>query len=140
MAKRGNLDNLVQNRETTPEQRREWARKAGIASAEKARKVKLQRDILREIMSINCDDETAVKELQSFGLDTSFANAANLAIIRKAVRGDVECMRYIRDTMGEKPTETMQLGVLNTPIKALDLTTLSDSELEALADRADSFE
>ena len=121
----------------TPEQRRENARRAGLASAAARKQCKLQREILKDIMSLDCDDEEAVLACKALGLDASFANAANLAVIRRAVRGDVECMRYIRDTMGEKPTESMQLGVFNTPVKALDMTKLSDAELEALADRAD---
>lgn len=137
---RGNPQYLVQNRETTPEQRREWARNAGLASAAARKKCKLQREILKDIMSLDCDDEEAALACKALGLDASFANAANLAVIRRAVRGDVECMRYIRDTMGEKPTESMQLGVLSTPVKALDMTKLSDAELEALADRTDTGE
>lgn len=138
---KGNPANLVQNTgRSTPEQRREWASKAGKASAAKRYKHKLQRDILKDIMSLECDDQEAVNALRALGLDETFANAANLAVLRRAVRGDVEAMRYIRDTMGEKPTESMQLGVFNTPIKALDLPALSDRELEALADRADAGE
>ena len=124
----------------TPEQRSENGRRAGLASAAKRYQHRLQRDILKDIMSLKCDDEEAVNALKALGLDESFANAANLAVLRRAVRGDVEAMRYIRDTMGEKPTESMQLGVFNTPIKALDLPALSDRELEALADRADAGE
>lgn len=134
----GKPENLLNwSQGLTPEQRRENARKAGLASAEKARQHRLQRDILKDIMSLDCDDEEAALACKALGLDASFANAANLAVIRRAVRGDVECMRYIRDTMGEKPTESMQLGVFNTPVKALDMTKLSDAELEALADRTD---
>ena len=136
----GNPEHLVQNNPDryTPEQRREWASKAGKASAAKRYQKKLQRDILKDMLSAECDDDAAVEQLKALGLDTSFANAANLAVLRRAVKGDVECMRYIRDTIGEKPTEAMQLGVYNTPVKALDLTKLSDQELEALADRADA--
>lgn len=130
--------NLVQNRSFTSEQRREWAVAGGKASAVKRYQKQLQRDILKDMLSAECDDDVAVEQLKALGLDASFANAANLAVLRRAVKGDVECMRYIRDTIGEKPTESMRLGVYNTPVKALDLTKLSDQELEALADRTDT--
>lgn len=129
--------NLVQNRSFTSEQRREWAVAGGKASAAKRYQKQLQRDILKDMLSAECDDDVAVEQLKALGLDASFANAANLAVLRRAVKGDVECMRYIRDTIGEKPTESMNLGVHSTPVKALDLTKLSDQELEALADRTD---
>lgn len=133
------LKNLVQNREDfTPEQVREFCSRAGKASGARRHREKLQRDILRELMVLECDDDQIVDELTKLGLEPTFAHAMNLAVLRKALRGDVESARYVRDTMGEKPTENMNLGVFNTPTKALDMTKLSDAELEALADRADS--
>jgi hypothetical protein len=134
---RGNYNNLVQNRSTTPEQRREWASKAGKASAAKRYQHKRQQEILKDLLRIECDDDEACAALKALGLDETFANAANLSVLRRAMKGDVECLRYIRDTIGEKPTESMQLGVFNTPVKALDMTKLSDAELQALADRTD---
>ena len=59
------------------------------------------------------------------------------ALVRRAQTGDIEAARYVRDTIGEKPTETTALQISNQPIRAMDLTQLSDAELEALADRAD---
>ena len=132
--------NLVQNRSFTAEQRREWAAMGGRARGEQLHRQKLQRDIFKEMLFLDCDDEQLCGELEKLGLDTTFAGAMNLAVLRRALRGDIECVRYIRDTLGEKPTESMQLGVFNTPVKALDMTKLSDAELEALADRADSGE
>ena len=134
---RGNTENLVQNRSFTPEQRREWAVMGGKASAAKRYQHKRQQEILKDLLRIECDDKEACEALRALGLDETFANAANLQVMRRAMRGDVEALRYIRDTIGEKPTESMQLGVFNTPVKALDMTKLSDAELEALADRAD---
>ena len=71
------------------------------------------------------------------GMEPSIANAINFAVLRKAQTGDIEAARYVRDTIGEKPTETTAIQVSNQPIRAMDLTQLSDAELEALADRTD---
>lgn len=78
------------------------------------------------------------RKLEQLGLDPTFSGAMNLAVVWRAMHGDVEAVRYIRDTLGEKPSESINLGVFDTPVKSLDLTKLSDAELEALADRADS--
>jgi hypothetical protein len=43
----------------------------------------------------------------------------------------------VRDTIGEKPTEQYNLAVQDKPIKALDLSGMTDEQLEALADSAD---
>ena len=36
---------------------------------------------------------------------TSLLEAANLAQIRRAMRGDTKAAEYIRDTLGEKPVD-----------------------------------
>lgn len=135
---RGTPENLVQNRDFSPEQRREWSRKAGLARGAQLHRQKRQREILKEILSLTCDDPETERKLEQLGLDPTFAGAMNMAVVQRAMRGDVEAVRYIRDTLGEKPSESINLGVYDTPVKSLDLTKLSDAELEALADRADS--
>ena len=99
------------HRELSQEERTELARKAGKASADNRRKYKAFRDCLREILTLDVTD------------------AAEL--------GDIEAARFVRDTNGEKPTEALQLGITDKPIKSMDLSKLSDAELEALADRAE---
>ena len=130
---------LVQNRrgDYTPEELHEWAVKAGRASADKRRRMKAQREILRDLMRTDCADEAVAEALISAGMEPSIANAINFAVLRKAQTGDIEAARYVRDTIGEKPTETTAPQISNQPIRALDLTQLSDAELEALADRTD---
>lgn len=134
---RGNAANLAQNREYTPEQRRAWASKAGQASARKQRALRTQREILRDLLKADCSDDGIRDALIETGMEPSIANAINFAVLRKAQTGDIEAARYVRDTIGEKPTETTALQISNQPIRAMDLTQLSDAELEALADRAD---
>lgn len=132
------LENLVQNNpKFTPEQRHEIVVGAAKKRAEQIKAAKTQRDILKTILSLRCDDTEVCNELIAMGMSPNYANAANLAVMRKAVHGDIEAMRYVRDTIGEKPTEQTQLNVLSTPVKALDMTKLSDEELEYLADRSD---
>lgn len=138
---RGNPQNLIQNQPEgrfTTEQRREWASKAGKASADARRQHKRLGDLLKTVLALDTDDEAAAEELRKMGLDPTFANAATLAAIRKAVHGDIEAARYIRDTIGEKPTEAMSVALTDKPVKAMDLSKMSDAELEALADRVDS--
>lgn len=135
---RGNPQNLIQNQPEgtfTPEQRREWASKAGKASADAKRKHKRLGDLLKHVLTLDTDDAEAAAELLSLGLEPSFANAATVAAVRKAMHGDIEAMRYVRDTIGEKPTEAMSVALTDKPVKALDLTKMSDAELEALADQ-----
>jgi hypothetical protein len=126
----------------TPEERSEHARKAGLASAAKRYQHRLQKDILKDILSLECDDKEAVNALKALGLDESFANAANLAVLRRAVKGDVESLRYIRDTIGEKPRDGLEIGNLDgKPLATIDMSTMTDDELRALiASRRDAEE
>jgi len=120
------------------EERTECARKAGKASADVRRKHKAFRDVFRDILSLDVTDEKIAETLESLGLDPTFANAIGLQAILKAANfGDIEAARFTRDTIGEKPTEALQLGITDKPIKSMDLSKLSDAELEALADRAE---
>ena len=134
---KGTPENLVQNRDYSPEQRREWAQKAGLASGEARRKRKSSMETMREVLSCKLDDDELVQKLKALGLDDSFGAGIALMQARRALTGDTEASRFCRDTAGDKPTEALTLALTDKPVKAMDLTQLSDEELEALADRVD---
>ena len=93
---------------------------------------------MKDILSLDVPDEAVRAELEKLGLDPSFSNAISMAAIMRAANvGDIEAARFTRDTVGEKPTEALQLGITDKPIKSLDLSQLSDAELEALADQVE---
>lgn len=119
---------------------KEWVhatcKKAAQANAEKGRRYRAQREVLKQILLLDCEDELIKDYLTAVGIDPSYSSAINVAAVRKAARGDIEAIRYIRDTMGEKPTDVSQIQMSSAPVRALDLTKLSDAELEALADKA----
>ena len=120
------------------EERTEQARKAAAASVAARRKYKTMREVLRRVLTLDVDDPRMAEGLKALGLEPSYANAIGLSVIRKAATlGDVEAARFTRDTVGEKPTEALNLGLTSGPVKALDLAKMSDAELEALADRLD---
>lgn len=134
---KGTPENLVQNRDYSPEQRREWAQKAGLASGEARRRRKSSMETMREVLSCKLDDDDMIQKLKAFGLDDNFGAGIALMQARRALNGDTEAARFCRDTAGDKPTEALTLAMTDKPVKAMDLTQLSDAELEALADRVD---
>ena len=134
---KGTPENLVQNRDLTPEQRREWAQKAGVASAEAKKRRKSSMEIMRAVLSCEITEEQGAKELKALGLDATWGVDIAVAQARRARAGDTEAARFCRDTAGDKPTESMNIGLYDKPVKATDLTQLSDAELEALADQLD---
>ena len=119
------------------EERIENARRAGVASGEARRRRRSHREALQELLRLDVDDPAKADALVKLGLDPTFLNAIGLATIGKAADGDVEAARFVRDTVGEKPTEQYNLGLSSKPIKSLDLSQLTDEELESLADQSD---
>lgn len=120
------------NSSLTPEERKDKASRAGKASGEARRLKRTQADILRQILVLDYTDPERRKLLMQLGLSGNFADAINLSVLEKAAKGDVEAARYMRDTIGEKPREDMQVSVLDKPVEQLDLSTLSDDELNAI--------
>ena len=116
----------------TPEQRTEQGRKAGIAGREARRKYRTQRELLSLILSSPLGDKEKAKTLKEAGFPATYGGAMAFAATAKAVDGDIEAARFVRDTVGEKPTESYQMNVTDKPVKSLDLTQLTDEELEAM--------
>ena len=91
-----NSENLKPNSERTPSERREIARKAGIKSGE----VRRARKTLKEELLLLLENG-----------DTQ--NKISLALIQKALKGNIKAIEVIRDTICEKPVDK-QLTVAGT--------------------------
>jgi len=125
-------------RSLSESERRESAIRAGRASGEARTRRKLFRETLADLMRSDAVPEEIRQALKETGMQVDIQSAILLAAARKAMTGDVEAMRYVRDTLGEKPTETYNLSVADKPVQAMDMSRLSDDELQALADKADA--
>lgn len=99
-----NESNLIPNSERTPKERQEIARKGGIASGKVRREKKLLRDLLEEALSKGTET------------DNEYINIT-LALIRQANEGNVKAYEVIRDTLGQKPIEQIEVS------KPIDETT-----------------
>ena len=67
------------------------------------------KDILEDLSKRTLTAEEA--ELYQIEEGTTLLEAANLAQIRRAMRGDTKAAEYIRDTLGEKPTDKISAEV-----------------------------
>lgn len=117
-----------------PEEAQRAIRSAGgKASSAKQRRRKTQAEIIRQIMELKLTPEEGADRLEALGLDPTWATDANVAVMEKARRGDVESLRYLRDTIGEKPREGLEIGNLDgQPLSTIDLSTLTDEQLRAM--------
>lgn len=122
----------------TPEQIKEWTSKAGKASNEARRRKKRLQDAAKWLLQQ--DDVISNKDVQAklkaLGIeDATNAEALMLIALRKAAAGNVEAMKFVRDTGGEAPKNQVELtGDTDRPIATLDLRAMSEDELLRIAE------
>ena len=68
---------------------------------------------IREILEELSKKTVTAEEAEEYGLKegTTLLEAANLAQIRRAMKGDTKAAEYVRDTLGEKPTEKLDASI-----------------------------
>lgn len=88
-------DNLIPNHERTPEERRENARKAGIASGKARRRKANLKKALNTILVADVSSEKLAETLESLGYERTNESAMVLAMVQKAIKGDVKAFEQI---------------------------------------------
>ncbi len=136
-----NIENLIQfnSKRTpqTPEERREQARRAGIASGIARRKKRALKDVLTDLLAAELSDEDETKKiLEDMGVEASQEAAIGLAMIQKARKGEVEAARYLRDSSGQKITESYSVETIDGSEGVPDFSTMSTEELRMLIRKA----
>jgi len=124
---------------------RENGRKGGIKSGENRRRNRKLRDAAKFLLQHDLifGDDTVYDIVRKMGLDDEATNADALIIAAmiKAMKGDVEAMRFVRDTGGEAPKNQVELtGDLDRPVATMDLRALSEEELLRLAEAKETAE
>lgn len=102
------------------------AKKGGIASGKARRQKKAFRETLEALLYMPMKDgkEIAVDDIQSFasikGQNISVQEAILIAQIQKAMKGDTRAAEYVRDTIGQKPSDNINVGGhINNPFEGL---------------------
>lgn len=103
-----NAQNLIPNSERSPEELREQCRNGGVKSGEARRRKRMLQDALQKALSSNykVEDKEDVKELGGY-------DAISISMIQQAISGNVKAATFIRDTIGEKPAEMMEVNSAN---------------------------
>ena len=118
----------------SPEEGKAIMAAGGRASGVARRKRRTFRESLKAILALDVSDPNVKQELLESGLDPTILNAISLGQAVQAQRGNTEAARFVRDTIGEKPREGLEIGNLDDrPLATLDLSKLSDDELRAIA-------
>lgn len=106
----------VQNLKTpSTKEARIRGKKGGIASGKARREKKQFKETLETLLSMAMEDgkEMAVEDITSFkgikGQNISVQEAILIAQIQKAMKGDTRAAEYVRDTIGQKPSDKVKL-------------------------------
>lgn len=108
MERHNRIDNLKKNSDRTPTERKELARKAGIASGNARREKKKLRDLVETFGELPAPEKIR-RVMTELGVSEKDMRTNNMAIVvglfQKAIKGDVFAFNAIRDIKGEKPIE-----------------------------------
>lgn len=98
-----NEDNLVSLADRTTEEQREIARQGGIASGKARREKKLFKEAIEKQLGQSIDSMIT-------------------SMIAQAQNGNVQAITFLRDTIGEKPTDKVEAEVNSDVTINIELT------------------
>lgn len=97
------------------------AKKGGIASGKARREKKLMRETLDMLLSMPMKNGKSadVDSIRSFaalkGKNINVQEAILIAQVQKAMKGDTRAAEYVRDTIGQKPVDNVEMS-MNLPV------------------------
>lgn len=108
------IDNLIKNSDLTPQERKEKAHKAGVASGKARQEKKRLQESLRKLLVGNyaIKNGDIISTLQGY-------DAVATSMILQAISGNVKAATFIRDTIGEKPVDEVKATVGNENLLAM---------------------
>lgn len=125
-----NDENLIMFNENTA---REAGRKGAIKANEVKRQKKAMRETLQELLALpiekgDIDEINNLAEVK--GKNITAEQAMCLAMIKKALNGDVSAATFVRDTSGNKVTDDVNVNLTKA---GPDLSSFSREELLKIA-------
>lgn len=99
----------------TPEQRREYGRKGGLKKGENYKRRKELKETLNILldMPLKTGRTTTVEKVQAFanlkGKNITVDQAMMVCLIQKALKGDLNAIAMVRDTIGERPSDKVEV-------------------------------
>ena len=118
-----NEQNLIKNEDLTPSQRRKNASKAGKASGKKRQQNKTFKEIISKFLDGQVSDERLKQQMIDFGFadkEVSNKSCAVFALWREAIKGNTKAFELLRDTIGEKPQDKLNIsGEVNNPFSGM---------------------
>jgi hypothetical protein len=95
------------------EEAREKGRKGGIASGKARKEKKLMKEQIELLLSLPLKSKNAKNQMKKLGIDSDNVDnqmAVIIGVWQKAIQGDVKAAEFLRNTLGEAPTEKVELN------------------------------
>ena len=108
-----NEDNLIPMSERTKDEQRKIATMGGIASGESRRLKKTMKEQAELLLSLSNNNPEVLDQMKGLGIDKEDRTnqmAIIIAMYLKAAQGDVQAFNTLQATIGEKPTENVNIG------------------------------
>jgi len=107
---RGNIDNLINNDDLTPEERRESASRAGKASGEARRRKREMKKTLESLLEMQATNKNK-RAFEKLGYEAdklTNEQALALSLIAKSISGDTRAASLVIDILGERHSDQMK--------------------------------
>lgn len=101
-----NNENLVR---LSPSEARENGRKGGKASGEARRRKAAMRDTMNRLLTMKAEVEGLSDILRADGGESTYEELITMAMIEKAMRGDVKAFMAIKDVLGQTSKSDIDL-------------------------------
>lgn len=116
-----NEQNLIKNSERTPSERRENAKKAGVASGKARRKKANLKKAFETILQADVASPSVKKQLEDMGFDTTNEMALAMVMMQKAMKGNVRAFEQISKLTTIDAKDNLDKKEQKERIKALEL-------------------
>lgn len=116
-----NEQNLIPNNQRSPNEVRENGRKGGKKSGQTRRERKKFNELFNNYLDKKITNEQIKQQMLQFGFtnkECTNKNAIVFAQYKEALKGSTQAFIAVRDTIGEKPQEKVNIsGELNNPFE-----------------------
>lgn len=108
------IDNLIPIKERTPSELREMTKKGGKKSGQVRRQRKELKELFKSMLSTPIPQEELKEQINNMGFENEEQNyntLVGMTTLQEAIKGNMKAIEFIRDTMGEKPKEEIELNL-----------------------------
>lgn len=116
-----NEQNLIKNSERTPSERRESAKKAGVASGKARRRKANLKKAFETILQAEVASPNVKKQLEELGFDSTNEMALAMVMMQKAMKGNVRAFEQISKLTTTDVKDSLDKKEQRERIKRLEL-------------------